>query len=77
MEIRAMLPKIAKDIEQLSLQEQLLLVETIVHRLRTTGMTEEKALDWSELYGLGKGLWNDEDAQEYVDRLRSDRHDPD
>ncbi len=70
----SMLPKITKAVEQLTPQEQLQLVETIIHRLRKTGISEEQELDWRELYGLGKGLWQ-EDAQEYVDRLRSDRHD--
>jgi len=34
-------------------------------------MKEE--LLWEALYGLGKGLWKKEDAQEYVNRLREDR----
>ncbi len=75
MKTGSMLPKITKDIEQLTPQEQLKLVETIVHRLRITDMADENELDWRELYGLGKGLW-EEDAQAYVERLRSDRHDP-
>ena len=75
MKTGSMLPKITKDIEQLTPQEQLQLVETIVHRLRITDMADENELDWRELYGLGKGLW-EEDAQAYVERLRSDRHDP-
>jgi len=33
---------------------------------------KENKLDWAALYGLGKGLW-EEDAQEYVDHLREDR----
>jgi hypothetical protein len=33
----------------------------------------KKQLDWNKLYGLGKGLWKGEDAQEYVDRLREER----
>lgn len=32
-----------------------------------------RQLDWQGLYGLGKGLWADEDAQEYINRLREDR----
>ena len=75
MKTGSMLPKITKDIEQLTPQEQLQLVETLVHRLRITDMADENELDWRELYGLGKGLW-EEDAQAYVERLRSDRHDP-
>lgn len=33
----------------------------------------EKKLDWKELYGLGKGLWKTEDAQEFVNCLREER----
>ncbi|MEW6162857.1 MAG: hypothetical protein AB1606_06060 [Nitrospirota bacterium] len=32
-----------------------------------------KKLGWKGLYGLGKGLWKGEDAQEYVNSLRRDR----
>ncbi len=33
----------------------------------------KKSLDRKGLYGLGKGLWK-EDAQEYINRLRENRH---
>lgn len=33
----------------------------------------KRSLGWTKLYGLGKGIWNGEDAQAYVDRLREDR----
>jgi len=33
----------------------------------------KRELDWKKLYGLGKGLWNNENAQEYVNRSRQDR----
>lgn len=65
--------KIEKEIEGLSPQEQLRLVEKLAHQLRKTGSTIKKDLDWKGLYGLGKGLWKNEDAQKYVDRLRKDR----
>jgi len=42
-----------------------------LQRLEKSTRTRKK-LDWNKLYGLGKGLW-DEDAQEYVNRLREDR----
>jgi hypothetical protein len=67
------LEKITKEIEELTPQEQLKLVESLIHRLRRTGVAEEKSLDWNQLYGLGKGLWEGEDAQEYVNRLREER----
>lgn len=66
------LGKIEKEVEKLSPQEQLKLVEKLAHRLRKTGIAMKKQLDWSGLYGLDKGLWK-EDAQEYVNRLREDR----
>lgn len=67
------LEKIEKDTERLTPQEQLKLVEKLACRLRKTGLAKKKELDWDKLYGLGKGLWTGEDAQEYVNRLREDR----
>ncbi|MDP3297329.1 MAG: hypothetical protein U0937_02990 [Thermodesulfovibrionia bacterium] len=67
------LGKIEKEVERLSPQEQLKLVEKLAHQLRKTGIAIKKELDWKALYGLGKGLWRGEDAQEYVNRLRKDR----
>ena len=67
------LEKIEKEIEKLTPQEQLKLVERLAHQLRKTGLGIKKELDWNRLYGLGKGLWEGEDAQEYVNRLRKDR----
>jgi hypothetical protein len=67
------LGKIEKEIERLTPQDQLKLVERLAHQLRKTGIAMKKELDWNKLYGLGKGLWKGEDAQEYVDRLREER----
>jgi hypothetical protein len=67
------LGKIEKEVEKLSPQEQLRLVEKLAHKLRKTGLAMKKELDWKNLYGLGKGLWKGEDAQEYVNRLRENR----
>ncbi len=67
------LGKIEKELEKLSPQEQLKLVERLAHQLRKKGIAMKKQLDWNNLYGLGKGLWKSEDAQEYVDRLRQER----
>jgi hypothetical protein len=67
------LGKIEKEVEKLSPQEQLRLVEKLAHKLRKTGLAMKKELDWKNLYGLGKGLWKDEDAQEYVNHLRENR----
>ncbi len=67
------LEQIEKETEMLTQQEQLKLVESLIHRLRKKGMAEKKSFDWNQLYGLGKGLWEGEDAQEYIDRLRKER----
>lgn len=67
------LDKIEKQIESLPPKDQLKLVEKIAILLRKSGLAAKRELEWSELYGLGKGLWDDEDAQSYVDRLREDR----
>lgn len=67
------LEKIEKEIERLTPQEQLKLVERLAHQLRKTGLAPKKELDWNKLYGLGKGLWKGKDAQEYVNHLREDR----
>ena len=48
-------------------------MEILARQLREKSLSEKERLDWSELYGLGKGLWRDEDAQEYVDSGREDR----
>jgi hypothetical protein len=67
------LGKIEKEIGQLSPKDQLKLVEKLAHQLRKSGVTRKRELDWKDLYGLGKGLWKSEDAQEYVNRLREER----
>lgn len=67
------LVEIQKEIERLSPNEQLRLVEKLAHHLRKSRLSSKKELDWKNLYGLGKGLWKEEDAQEYVNRLREDR----
>ena len=65
--------KIEKEIDRLIPLEQLKLVERVVHHLRKTGLAVKKELKWDKLYGLGKGLWKGEDAQDYVNRMRADR----
>ncbi len=66
------LEKIEKQIEKLPPRDQLKLVEKLAKQLRKTGLGMKK-YDLSKLYGLGKGLWVNEDAQEHVNRLREDR----
>lgn len=67
------LGKIEKEIEGLTTEDQLKLLEKLANQLRKTGVAMKKELDWKGLYGLGKGLWKGEEAQEYVNRLREDR----
>ena len=62
--------KIEEELEGLSAQERLELLERLIRKLRKGRDQEE--VSWKELYGLGQGLW-EEDAQEYVDVLREDR----
>jgi hypothetical protein len=64
--------KIEKEIESLTFQEQLKLMESLVHQIKRKYIPENRELDWKKLYGLGKDLW-EEDAQDYVNRLREDR----
>jgi hypothetical protein len=67
------LETIEKQAAKLSLQEHIKLMEALARQLREKSILEQKQLDWSALYGLGKGLWEDQDAQEYVNSLREDR----
>lgn len=67
--------KLEKEAERLTPKDLLELVDRLVHRLslREEEHPKKEYLDWRDLYGLGKGLWTGEDAQEYVNRLREDR----
>lgn len=67
------LEKIEKEIIRLTPQDQLKLMERLAHQLRMTELPRKKELDWGKLYGVGKGLWKGQDAQEYVNHLREDR----
>lgn len=73
MQRKCSLEKIEKDAEGLTPQEQLKLVERLIHKLRQTGIAGRKTFDWNKLYGLGKGIWEGEEAQEYVNKLRKER----
>jgi hypothetical protein len=73
MRKEAVVRKIEEDIRRLTSHEQLKLMERIIHRLKKGRGIAEKELDWSKLYGLGKGLWKGEDAQEYINQAREER----
>ncbi len=65
------LSEIQRQLDLLLPEEQLVLIEHLTHTLRKVRIPETQA-KWDELYGLGKGIWQ-EDAQEYVNRIREDR----
>ncbi len=64
--------KIERELEALSLRDKEKLLARLIQRLRQRER-RGASRDWAKLYGLGKGIWNGEDAQNYVDRLREDR----
>jgi hypothetical protein len=63
--------KIEREVEGLSLRDKERLLARLVQDLRQK--EQKKYRDWTKLYGLEKGIWNGEDAQDYVDRSREDR----
>ena len=64
---------IKKQSAKLSLHDHIELLELLARQLREKSSSARQELDWSELYGLGKGLWDQEDAKDYVDRIKEDR----
>ncbi|MBU1299433.1 MAG: hypothetical protein KKF20_02440 [Bacteroidetes bacterium] len=62
-----------KELDHLSKADQVKLLNRLINRLRKKNLTIKKELDWTKLYGVGRGLWKDEDAQKYVNRLREER----
>jgi hypothetical protein len=77
MRNRIALGKIEREMEKLSLDKKLKLVQKLIRQIRKAegrGMRGvRKELYWNKLYGVGKGLRRGEDAQEYVNLLRKDR----
>ena len=57
-------------VEQLSPEEQLGLIEHVVHELREGKSAQIR--HWREFRGLGKEIWQGIDAQEYVNQLRDE-----
>ncbi len=64
---------ILKEVKDLSPDDQMELLEHLVHQIRVKESHQQKIFDWKELYGLGQGLWQGEDAQDVVNRMREDR----
>ena len=67
------LEKIESQIMSLPVSEQIHLIERIARRVRTAQTKSAIALNWNDLYGMGKGIWLGEDSQDYVNRMREDR----
>lgn len=62
-----------KEAQKLSLPDHIKLIETLVRQLREKSTPVSRRIDWKELYGIGKGLWGGQDAQDYVNGLREER----
>jgi len=67
------LEKIESQIMNLPVSEQIHLIELIARRVRSIQTKSGIALDWNDLYGMGKGIWSGVDAQDYVNRAREER----
>jgi hypothetical protein len=69
----SILESIEKQAAKLSLKEHIELIDKLMHQLKEKTINSNQKLDWKDLYGLGKGLWADEDVQDHIHRLREDR----
>ena len=69
----AILTKIKNEAKRLTSDELLHLVDELIHELLGKRSHKCEHHPWKELYGVGKGLWKNEDAQDYVSKLRADR----
>jgi hypothetical protein len=67
------LDEIESQIINLSVSEQIHLIERIARRVRTGQTKSVTTLNWNDLYGSGKGIWRGDDAQDYVNRAREER----
>lgn len=67
------LEKIESQIMSLTVSEQIHLIERIAKRIRSMQTKPDITLNWNDLYGMGKGIWGGEDAQDYVNRAREER----
>ncbi len=67
------LENIESQIMNLPVSEQIHLIERIARLVRTVQAKSGITLNWKDLYGTGKGLWDEDDAQDYVNRARSER----
>jgi hypothetical protein len=67
------LEKIESKIMSLPVSEQIHLIERIARRVRSVQTKSGTTLNWNDLYGIGKGIWRGDDAQDYVNRAREER----
>lgn len=68
---KSLLLKIEEEVASLPSSEQLCLLERLIHRMRKPHRRIASSLD--ALYGMGKEVWHQQDAQEYVNQMREDR----
>ncbi|MEQ8220947.1 MAG: hypothetical protein ABRQ37_01495 [Candidatus Eremiobacterota bacterium] len=61
---------ILKEAATLTAMEQLELIESIIYLMKQTRKENNK---WDDIYGIGKGIWEGIDAQDYVNQMREDR----
>ncbi len=66
------LNSIWQETRQLPRLAKMELLEKLARQLRIEEQSEKEQLNWDQLYGIGKGVWN-MDAQAYVDQLREER----
>jgi hypothetical protein len=69
----SILTSIEKQAAKLSLQDHIELIEKLTQQLKGKSINLSHENDWANLYGLGKGVWGNEDAQDHVNKLREDR----
>jgi hypothetical protein len=69
----SILQTIEEKAAKLSLRDHIKLMEALARQLREKSESAKQGLNWSAMYGIGKGLWDKQDAQDYVDGLREDR----
>lgn len=72
MKVNSSIAKIEQEVSNLSLRDQLELIEKIINLMKDKCKDSAADFSWDQFYGISKGLWH-EDAQEYVERLREDR----
>jgi hypothetical protein len=67
------LAEIESKIMNLPIADQIHLIERIARIIRSAQMKPGTVNDLNDLYGAGKGIWENDDAQEYVNRAREER----